>query len=270
MILFTFEGFYLGPVLVRWNGLLIAFAIAWGALLAALETKRRSADPELIYHLFVPVTMWGLIGARLWHVFTPPLSSVGLGLTTRYYLAHPLDILALWTGGYGIPGMFLGGMFGLFLFSRKYAISFWELTDLLVPGLALAMSIGRVGNFFNQELYGVPTSPFWGIFIQLPYRLKGYEQFEYYHPLFAYEAVPSLIFAGALFWIAYRFSESLWHGDLLLIYFMLYSLLRFTLEFIRLDVALIGGININQVFFGILFLVAGGILFWRHRPAQIL
>lgn len=270
MIIFTFEGFYLGPILIRWNGLLIAFAIALGALLAALESKRRNADPELIYHLFVPVTMWGLIGARLWHVFTPPLSSVTLGLTTQYYLAHPLDILALWVGGFGVPGMLLGGMFGLFLFARKYELSFWELTDLLAPALALAMSVGRVGNYFNQEIYGLPASEAWGIFIEPAYRLAGYENFEHYHPLFLYEALPNLIFVGVIFWAAWRFVDKLWHGDLFLLYLALYSPLRFMLEFLRLDASLVGGVNINQAFFGILFLLASGMLFWRHRPAQIL
>jgi len=263
-----FEGISLGPLTLRWGGLLLALGLACGALLAAYEARRRSHEPELIYYLFMPVTMWGLVGARLWHVLTPPLSSVQLGLTTGHYLTHPLDMLALWVGGFGIFGAILGGMFGLFLFSRKYELPFWEISDLLAPGLALALAIGRIGNYFNQELYGLPVDPPLGIFIQPSSRLFGYEQIEYYHPLFAYEAFLNVISMVLLLWLARSFSERLKPGDLFLAFLGLYSVTRFLLEFLRLDVAFVGGVNINQVFFILLFLFAGGVMIWRHRFAQ--
>lgn len=242
--------------------------LAFGALLAAYEARRRHHDPELIYYLFMPVTIWGLIGARLWHIFTPPLSSVQLGLTTGHYLTHPLDMLAMWIGGFGIPGAILGGMFGLFLFSRKYELPFWEISDLLAPGLALALAIGRLGNYFNQELYGLPVNPPLGIFIQSPSRLLGYEQVEYYHPLFAYEAVLNVAIMVLLLWLTRSFSERLKSGDLFLVFLGLYSIIRFSLEFLRLDVALVNGVNVNQVFFFLLLFFAGGVLLRRHRFAQ--
>ena len=91
------EGFQIGPLLMRWNGFLLVLGIAAGVLLAAYQTKRRGHDPEIVYYLFLPLMIWGTIGARLWHIFTPPLSSVELGLTTKYYLTHALDALAVWT-----------------------------------------------------------------------------------------------------------------------------------------------------------------------------
>ncbi|NJN79207.1 MAG: prolipoprotein diacylglyceryl transferase [Anaerolineales bacterium] len=228
-------------------GYLIALAIACGALFSAYQAKKFNQDPEIIYYLFLPLTIWGLIGARLWHVFTPPLSSVQLGFTTQHYLSHPIDALALWTGGFGIPGAIIGGVFALFIFCRKYEQPFLQLADILAPGLALSQAIGRLSNYFNQELYGFPTILSWAIFIEPENRLIGYEDFEFYHPLFAYEIIFNLINFFFLLWITKKIS-GLKLGNLFLIYLIVYSFIRFSLEFLRLDVALVNEININQVF----------------------
>jgi len=250
------------------NGILIAFAIACGALLSAYQAKRFNHDPEIIYYLFLPLTIWGLIGARLWHIFTPPLSSVQLGLTTQHYLSHPVDALALWLGGFGIPGAILGGTLALYLFCRKYGQPFWNLADILAPAFLLAQIIGRFTNYLNQELYGLPTNLPWAIFIDSAHRLSGYEMVEFYHPLFAYEMILNSINFILLLWLGRKFSSILNAGDLFLFYLAFYSLIRFGLEFLRLDSSLINGININQVFFILLFLLTSGFLLWRHRFAQ--
>ena len=264
------EGVTLGPILLRWNGLLIALGIAFGALLAALESRRRFQDAEIIYYLFVPVTVGGWLGSRLWHVFTPPLSSVQLGLTTGHYLSNPLDILAFWVGGFGIPGAIIGGLIALWLTARKDGLQFWELADILAPSVLLAQSIGRLGNYFNQELYGLPTDLPWAIFIQPDHRLSGYEQFEFYHPLFAYEALSTLGGVILLLWLSRgRFAEQLKTGDLFLVYLAYYSLVRFLLEALRLDVAIVNNVNANQVFFAVLFIIASGV-FVRRRLAPVL
>ncbi|MFN3491254.1 MAG: prolipoprotein diacylglyceryl transferase [Anaerolineales bacterium] len=250
------------------SGILIALGIACGAWLSAYQAKRFNHDPEIIYYLFFPLTIWGLIGARLWHILTPPLSSVQLGLTTQHYLSHPIDTLALWLGGFGIPGAILGGILALYIFCRKYQQPFWQLADILAPGLALAQVIGRLTNYFNQELYGLPTNLPWTIFIEPAYRLTGYENIEFYHPLFAYEMILNSINFILLFGLGRKFSSKLNAGDLFLCYLAFYSLIRFGLEFLRLDVSLINGVNINQVFFILLFLLTGGFLLWRNRFAQ--
>lgn len=264
------QGFLIGPWLMRWNGFLLVFGIAAGALLIAYQAKRRGYDPEVIYFLFLPLVIWGTIGARLWHIFTPPLSSVQLGLTTGHYLTHPLDALALWIGGFGLPGAMIAGIFVLFLFARRNEISFWDLVDLFAPGLALAQAIGRIGNYFNQELYGLPSHYPLAIFIDPANRLAGYEEVHFYHPLFAYESILSFVNLALLLWFVRKFSDRLKTGDLFLIYLGMYSIIRFLLEFLRLDVALVNGINVNQLFFAILFICAGGSLFWRHRFARVL
>ncbi len=262
------EGLSLGPLLLRWNGLLLALGIAVGALLAAREAKRRDHDPEIIYHLFLPLTVWGIIGARLWHILTPPLSSVELGLTAQHYLSHPVDAVAVWIGGFGIPGAWIGGSIALLFFARRNELSFWELADILAPGLALAQAISRIGNYFNQELYGLPTNLPWKIFIEPAYRLIGFESVNFYHPLFAYEAILSFANVIFLFWLAHRFVNMLKAGDLFLAYLGFYSLIRFLLEFLRLDIALVNEFNINQVFFAVVFVCAGISLYLRHRPVQ--
>jgi phosphatidylglycerol:prolipoprotein diacylglycerol transferase len=253
------------------NGIIIALAIACGAFLSAYRAKNLNHDPEIIYYLFLPLTIWGLVGARLWHILTPPLSSVQLGLTTQHYLSHPIDALALWIGGFGIPGAILGGTFALYVFCRKYQQPFWELTDILAPGLLLAQIIGRLANYFNQELYGLPTNLPWAIFIEPTSRISGYEAIEFYHPLFAYEMILNSINFIVLLWVGKKFSSKLNAGDLFLIYLAFYSITRFLLEFLRLDVSLVNGININQVFFILLFAlcaVLGAKRFYNPSPPR--
>jgi len=262
------EGLSLGPLLIRWNGLLIALGIATGALIAAREANRRGYDPEIIFDLFLPLTIWGTLGARLWHILTPPLSSVELGLTAQYYFSHLTDFAAFWIGGFGIPGALIGGILALLYFARKYELPFWGLADILAPGLALAQAIGRLGNYFNQELYGLPTNLPWKIFIDPTYRLSGFEKVHFYHPLFAYEAILNFANMFFLFWLVRRFTGMIREGDLFLAYLGIYSIIRFSLEYLRLDVALVNGFNINQVFFAIVFICVGIGMVLRHRLIQ--
>jgi phosphatidylglycerol:prolipoprotein diacylglycerol transferase len=262
------EGISIGPIFLRWNGILIMSAFLIGGLLASRDAKRRGYDPEFVLDLVFPLLIWGTIGARLWHVFTPPLSSSQLGLTTGYYLTHPLDLLAIWVGGLGFPGALLGGMLGLLLFCRKNELSFGEWADILAPVLALGQAIGRPGNYFNQELYGLPAHVPWQIFISPEHRLAGYESVDFYHPLFAYEVILNLVNVFVLIVLSRRFSDKLSNGSLFLIYLFNYGIIRFLLEYLRLDVALIAGVNINQIFAAILLLVSGILLYLRNRAPQ--
>lgn len=246
------DGISIGFALLRWNGLLIMAGVAFGGMVAIYEARRYGYDPEAILDLILPLLIWGTIFARLWHALTPPLSSIQLGLTTHHYFTHPLDFLAIWIGGLGFPGALVGGLIAVHFFSRANGFNFGELVDILAPAAALAQVIGRLGNYFNQELYGLPTDAAWKMFISPEHRLDGYEAVEYYHPLFAYESVLNLVNFALLLWISRRFSNQLKTGDLFLIYLFNMSITRFVLEFLRLDVALVHGININQTFMAIL------------------
>jgi phosphatidylglycerol---prolipoprotein diacylglyceryl transferase len=259
------DGIPLGPILLRWNGLLILLGFAMGGILATRETRRRGYDSEIILDLVLPLLVWGTIGARLWHILTPPLSSIQLGLTTGHYLTHPLDLFAVWIGGLGFPGALIGGAVGLYFFCRKYELKFSEWMDILAPALALGQVIGRLGNYVNQELYGLPTNLPWKIFINPEHRLAGYESVEFYHPLFAYESILSLLNLLLLIWLSRRFLDRLGSGDLFLAYLFIYAVIRFSLEFLRLDVSLVNGMNINQVITAAVLPVSGAILYLRSR-----
>jgi phosphatidylglycerol:prolipoprotein diacylglycerol transferase len=262
------EGIPLGPIVLRWNGVLIMIGFALGGVLSTREVKRRGYDPGIVLDLAVPLLIWGTVGARLWHVFTPSLSSAQLGLTTGYYLTHPLDLFAIWIGGLGFPGALLGGLFALFLFSRKYELDFPEWADILTPGLILGQIIGRLGNYFNQELYGLPAHVPWQVFISPEHRLAGYESVDFYHPLFAYEMGLNLLLFFVLMGIHRRFDRPLRAGDLFLAYLFGHGMIRFFLEFLRLDVSLVGQVNVNQIFAVMLMLISVAIFTVRTRSMQ--
>ena len=104
------DGFAVGPLFIRFYGIILMLGAVAGGWVASREVKRRGYDPEMVWDLLVYLIIGGVIGARLWHIFTPPPSSIAQGFTTQYYLTHPLDALAIWKGGLGIPGTIIGGL----------------------------------------------------------------------------------------------------------------------------------------------------------------
>lgn len=273
--LFQFDGLHFclvgGEFILHYYGIMLMLGAVAGAWLASVELRRRGYDPEMVWDLLIYLIVGGVVGARLWHVLTPTTAS---GLTTYYYLTHPLDVIEIWKGGLGIPGAILGGLIALFFYVRKYpAISFLEWTDMAAPGLALGQAIGRWGNFFNQELYGSPTTLPWGIKItDSAARVAPYNDLTKYpldvtrfHPLFLYESILSLANMFLLIWLTRRFPNRLKRGDIFLVYLIAYPTIRFFLEFIRVDYPLISGIDPNQVLVAAVALLAAVALIWRHR-----
>jgi phosphatidylglycerol:prolipoprotein diacylglycerol transferase len=256
------EGFPLGPLFVRFYGIILMLGALAGAWLATREAKRRGYEPEIVWDMLTYLLIGGIIGARLWHILTPPPSS---GVTAAWYLTHPLDALAIWKGGLGIPGAVIGGVIVLYFYCRKNNLNFLEWTDISAPSLALGQAIGRWGNFFNQELYGAPTDLPWKIFIDPDHRLAGFLDVEYYHPLFLYESIWNLANMFLLLWISRRFADWLKAGDVFLIYLIVYPVGRFLLDFLRLDASMVGGININQTVMAVVAVLAAVTLYWRHR-----
>jgi phosphatidylglycerol:prolipoprotein diacylglycerol transferase len=250
---------------VRFYGLIIMLGVLAGGWLASLELRRRGENPQEVWDLLVYLVIGGVVGARLWHVFTPSVSTVNSGITTSYYLQNPLQILNFRHGGLGMPGVILGGAIALAIYAWRHQKSFAFWADVASPSLALGQAIGRWGNFFNQELYGAPTNLPWKLYIDPAHRLPGFEKVEYYHPLFLYESLLNLANMFFLLWLLRRQQEKLLPGDVFLAYLVLYPFERFLLEFLRLDIVRAGGFNLNQTIMGGVALIAAAVLFWRHR-----
>jgi phosphatidylglycerol:prolipoprotein diacylglycerol transferase len=262
-------GIHIGTWLYfRFYGMILMAGAVAAAYLARELLRRMGRDPEIVWDGLLWALVFGVIGARLYHVFTPSQSLLDLGYDTRYYLTHPLDILTTWRGGLGMPGALVGGVFGLYLFARRRKMDLRILLDVAAPGVALAQAIGRWGNFVNQELYGPPTDLPWGIPIRPENRLQGYESFERFHPLFLYESLWNLASMFFLLWIWRRYRARLRSGDLFIIYLITYPLGRFLLEFIRLDYVPLFGINLNQAVMGLVALASAVALVVRHRKPK--
>ncbi len=259
------DGFSLGPLYIKFYGIILMLGAVAGAWLATREAKRRGHDPEIVWDLLIYLIIGGVIGARLWHIFTPSPSSIEQGITTAYYLSHPLDALAIWHGGLGIPGAVIGGVIALYFYTRKYKLNFTEWADIAAPGLALGQAIGRWGNFFNQELYGAPTNLPWKLYVDPTHRLTGFENVAYYHPLFAYESILDLANMWLLLWLSHNYTAKRKNGDIFLVYLIVYPIIRFSLDFLRLDASEIAGINANQTLVAIVAVLAAAMLIWRHR-----
>ena len=258
-------GFHIGPLFIRYYGIILMLGAVAAAFLCEREARRRKLNPDFVWDALIWVLIGGIIGARLWHVFTPPPSMQAQGITTAYYLTHPLDLINTTKGGLGIPGAVIGGGLALYWYCKRKKTSFAMWADIAAPAVALGQAIGRWGNFINQEVYGSPTNLPWAITIQPQYRLPEYWDVAKYHPLFLYESLWNLANMALLLWLGRKHASRLKEGDLFLVYLVGYPLGRFLLEFLRLDSPQIGTINTNQTIMLIVALVAGGLLYWRHR-----
>lgn len=259
------EGIRIGPLTLNYYGMIIMAGVIAAAVLSHYEAKRRELNADIIWDCLPWVVLGGVIGARIWHILTPPASMVEQGVTTWYYLTHPLDAIAIWRGGLGIPGAVAGGALALYLYTRKHEISFLLWVDIIAPGLALAQAIGRWGNFINQEVYGRPSNLPWAITIDPRYRLPEYRDIATYHPLFLYESIFNLLNMGFLLWLTRKMAHRLKQGDVFLSYLVTYPIFRFFLEFLRLDASLVGGVNANQTLMLLIAMAAAGLIVWRHR-----
>ena len=261
-------GVHLGPLYIRYYGLIIITASIAGGYLGAHEARRRQLDPAFIWDALIWTMLGGIIGARLYHVLTPPPSMMPPG-TPNPYFQDPLAILQIWRGGLGIPGGIVGGTLALWLLTRKYNQPFAVWADIAAPALLLAQAIGRWGNFVNQELYGLPTNLPWAIFIQPENRLPIFAQYETFHPLFLYESILNILGSLYLLWLARRYALRLRPGEIILAYFIIYPAIRFFLEFIRVDSSQIAGLNANQSLMAVVAVATAATLAirrLRHNP----
>jgi phosphatidylglycerol:prolipoprotein diacylglycerol transferase len=258
----------IGPIAIHWYGVLITTGILLGAVYAARQAPRKGIHPDHIWNGLVLAIILGIIGARLYHVFSSPR---GGGLGWEWYREHPADILKVWQGGLGIYGAIIGGVLGVAIYAWRNKLPLLTLLDLGAPGLALGQAIGRWGNFINQELYGPPTgSTWWGVKIDAEHRLAMYPISQYppdtlFHPTFLYESLWCLMLFLVLAYLAKKWADRLRDGDIFVGYIVGYALGRFWIEFFRPDAWMIGPLAAAQ-WFGLALALAGvALLILRHR-----
>jgi len=252
----------LGPVPIRAYALCIIAGIVVAVWMGERRWVARGGQQGDISDLAVWAVPFGLDGGRLYHVLTDYELYFGAGRS-------PVDALKIWNGGLGIWGAVAGGALGAYLVARRRGIRFPALLDALAPAVLVAQAIGRLGNWFNSELFGRPTTLPWGLEIAPQYRPAGYASATTFHPTFLYELVWNLLVAAVLVVLDRRFR--LGHGKVFALYVALYSAGRFWIEALRVDtVNEIGGFRLNNYTAAIAFAVAVAVLVWlvRNRPGR--
>jgi prolipoprotein diacylglyceryl transferase len=254
-------------------GFILGLAILLGYWLFEKRLRAVKNFPtQVAESLFLVTLFGGIVGARVWHL-----------VTDFYRYQHNYwEMLAIWNGGLSILGGLLGGMITLMLAVRWLPLKkglLLVLLDTATFGLPFAQALGRSANWVNQELYGKPTNNVFKLYIAPEFRLAGYENVAYYHPLFLYEAFAMTVFGIGLWWMYARYVHShswvVGSGKYALLYATYYSAIRFCLDFLRLDKQnVIGPLGINQVIIGIIVLPTL-IYFWyfmwrsnRHRTVN--
>lgn len=230
----------LGPLTIRWYGLLIASAVLIGVSLSQYLAKQRNVDPNLLGDLAIWLVIGAIPAARLYYVL----------FEWKQYSQHPEQIIAIWNGGIAIHGAILGGSLAAIIFARIQKVSVWQLADLVAPSLILGQAIGRWGNFFNSEAFGDPTDLPWKLYIPPQRRPANFINFEYFHPTFLYESLWNLMVFGLLMTLFNRSLKGkprLKVGTIALVYMVAYSCGRVWIEGLRTDSLMIGPLRIAQI-----------------------
>lgn len=228
-----------------------------------LNSKNLNADQaERIFNVALVIGLLaGLLGARTWHVV----------LHWGYYSQNVLEAFQAWSGGMSIIGGVLAAWLAVRWWLRKRGHE--KLWPLLIDAAAVSMPVGQIigrwGNFFNQELYGAPTNVPWSLYIDEAHRLAGYETITRYHPLFLYEIILLIIWFGLLWMWRQQFAQSWrrWFGSgrIFASYIAYYALIRFVLDFVRLEKVMLGPIfSFNQVVLAVVFVGISWHL-WQQR-----
>ncbi|MFN6337523.1 MAG: prolipoprotein diacylglyceryl transferase [Cyanobacteriota bacterium] len=273
LALFTSPGpqLVLGPFTLRWYGLLIATAVVVGLVLARSLARRRGIDPTLVSDLLPVLVIGAILGARIYYVL----------LEWRHYRGQWGEIFAIWHGGIAIHGALIGGTLATVLFCRWRRQPFWPLLDVLMPAVALGQAIGRWGNFFNSEAFGLPTNLPWRLTIPIDRRPPQFQGEATFHPTFLYESLWNLGVCAlllVLFRLASRGRLELRPGALSCVYLIAYSGGRFWIEGLRLDPLCLfsqppfcgGGLRMAQLVSFLLVLAGGFGLWWLYGRRQAL
>ena len=232
----------LGPLTVHFYALCIITGIATAIWLGRRRYANLGGNSEDVSEVAIWAVPFGIVGGRIYHVITSPEQYFGEN-------GDPVDALRIWEGGLGIWGAISFGAFGAYLYfkTHKTTLTFPQFLDALAPGVVIAQAIGRVGNYFNQELFGRPTTLTWGLEIDPGKRPPGYESFATFHPTFLYELIWCLLVAFLLIKLPGPLKRVITrNGDIFILYVLGYTIGRLWIEALRIDEAnLILGLRLN-------------------------
>jgi len=271
------ELFQLGPFSLRWYGLLIAISVLLGLNLSGELASKKGLKKSLINDLLPILVFASVIGARIYYVAFEWRNYTGKNFWSSVNFLNlniPIpSAIEIWGGGIAIHGALIMGTLSIIFFCRLRKEPFWDVIDVLVPSVALGQSIGRWGNFFNNEAFGIPTNLPWKLFIPFRFRPEIFSSQDYFHPTFLYESVWNIFVFCILIFLFRKANKGelkLPSGSLSCLYLITYSLGRFWIEALRTDPLCLGGVppfcdgglRIAQLIS--LFLICTGLLgIWR-------
>jgi prolipoprotein diacylglyceryl transferase len=246
----------IGPFPLRAYALAIILGVVAAVLIGERRWVARGGTRGLVTDVATLAVPGGIVGARIYHVITSP----------DRYLDDPIAALYIWQGGLGIPGGIAGGFLVSWLILHRRGIAKGAFADAVAPGVAVAQAIGRLGNWFNQELFGRPTTLPWGLRID-PDNADAVAGAVAYHPTFLYELLWNLAVAGVVIWADRRFR--LGGGRAFALYVALYASGRIWIEALRIDDAnTVLGLRLNVVVMGVVLAGALVYLVLRRREGR--
>jgi prolipoprotein diacylglyceryl transferase len=245
---------YIGPFPIRAYAMCILAGIVVAVWITQRRLNPRGGKPGQALDVAVWAVPFGIVGGRIYHVITDP---------ELYFAAgrNPWNAFAIWNGGLGIWGAVALGVVGAWIGCRRHGVRLLDYADAAAPGIVLAQAIGRWGNYFNQELFGGPTSLPWGLEISPANRPPGYTQYATFQPTFLYESLWCVLVALALVQIDRRFTLA--RGQIFALYGVLYTIGRGLIELLRTDHANhILGLRLN-VWTSVIVFAGSALVFWR-------
>ncbi len=247
---------HIGNFGIKWYSFFIAVSFVIGLIFAHRDVKKYGLSVDDFDKIIFWSSIAAFVGARMYHVFS----------SWDYYRYHPGEIIKTWHGGLGIYGGVIGGLLVGYILCRVYKMPFLLLADIVSPWLIFGQALGRWGNFFNHEAYGVPTNLPWKMYIPPQYRFEKYAHYAYYHPTFLYESLWDFFVFFLL--LKFKSSRRKKDGDIFFGYLGLYSFGRFWVEFLRFDTWKLYGVKMAHVIASALMILS---LIWflylrNHSP----
>ncbi len=238
----------LGFLTIRWYGLLISISVVIGLFISKKLAKSRNINPQYISDILPSLIISSIIGARAYYVIFEWRQYSGNNFFTSFNLFNNViqipSFLAIWQGGIAIHGGLIGGFLCILFFCKSKNIHLKTFIDILIPSIIIGQSIGRWGNFFNNEAFGIPTDLPWKLFIPIQNRPIEFINYQFFHPTFFYESLWNFLIFILLITIFYQQNNknSVRPGFISCLYLIGYSFGRFWIEGLRIDPLCIGGI----------------------------